>query len=205
MLPQRTRLFSKRTSGRGQAVLVGEQLRQPLPDLPRGVLRRLAVQVAAGRCRGGRGVGHLAGVGGAAAHTFERQAEFVRHHLRHLGVQALAHLGAAVVHQHRTVGVDMHQRAGLVVVVDVERDAEFHRRQRQPLLQHRTGGVVACDGLTARAVVGCRHQLVGQRLDDVVAHRLPVRRDVVSTARRSSWRAAPPAGRAAACARCCRG
>ena len=27
----------------------------------------------------------------------------MRHHLRHLGVQALAHLGAAVVHQHRAV------------------------------------------------------------------------------------------------------
>jgi hypothetical protein len=40
----------------------------------------------------------------------------VRHHLRHLGVQALAHLGAAVVHEHRAVGVDVHQRAGLVEV-----------------------------------------------------------------------------------------
>jgi hypothetical protein len=61
-------------------------------------------------------------------------AQLVRHHLRHLGVQALAHLGAAVVHQHRAVGVHMHQRAGLVEVVHVERDAELHRRERQPRL-----------------------------------------------------------------------
>ena len=48
----------------------------------------------------------------------QRHAELVRDHLRHLGVQALAHLGAAVVHQDRAVGVDVHQRAGLVEVRD---------------------------------------------------------------------------------------
>jgi hypothetical protein len=61
-------------------------------------------------------------------------AQLVRHHLRHLGVQALAHLGAAVVHQHRAVGVHMHQRAGLVEVRGVEADAELDRRERQPRL-----------------------------------------------------------------------
>ena len=34
--------------------------------------------------------------------------------LRHLGDQALAHLGAAVVQMHAAVGVEVHQRAGLV-------------------------------------------------------------------------------------------
>jgi hypothetical protein len=61
--------------------------------------------------------------------------------LRHLGVQALAHLRAAVVHEHRAVGVDVHQRAGLVEVRDVERDAELHRRERDALLQHRAARV----------------------------------------------------------------
>ena len=36
------------------------------------------------------------------------------HDLRHLGVQPLAHLGAAMVQMHRSVGVDMDQRPGLV-------------------------------------------------------------------------------------------
>jgi ribosomal 50S subunit-associated protein YjgA (DUF615 family) len=62
-------------------------------------------------------LGTLLRVGGRHAHALERHAQLVRHHLRHLGVQALAHLGAAVVHQHRAVGVDMHQRAGLVECV----------------------------------------------------------------------------------------
>jgi hypothetical protein len=54
------------------------------------VLATLSVSVAVQRTRAG-------------------DAQFVRHHLRHLGVQALAHLGAAVVHQDRAVGVDVHQ------------------------------------------------------------------------------------------------
>jgi hypothetical protein len=120
---------------------------QPLAHLPRGVLRGLAVEVAAGRGRGGRGVGDLLRVGGGHAHLAGIDAELVRHHLRHLGVQALAHLGAAVVHQHRAVGVHVHQRAGLVQVHDVEADAELHRRQRQALLQHRAEVVEARDGV----------------------------------------------------------
>ena len=47
----------------------------------------------------------------------KRDAQLVRDDLRDLGVQALAHLGAAVVHEHRAVGVDVHQRAGLVQCV----------------------------------------------------------------------------------------
>ena len=65
------------------------------------------------------------------AHVLEADAELVRDDLRDLGVEALPHLGAAVVHQHRAVGVDVHQRAGLVVMHDVERDAELDRRQRE--------------------------------------------------------------------------
>ena len=86
----------------------------------------------------------------------------MRHHLRHLGVQALAHLGAAVVHEHRAVGVDMHQRAGLVEVRDVERDAELHRRQRQALLQHRARRVEGGDGGAPRGVVAVALELGDQ-------------------------------------------
>jgi hypothetical protein len=52
-------------------------------------------------------------------------------------VQALAHLGAAVVHHHAAVGVDMHQRAGLVEQRGREADAELDRRDRQAALEHR--------------------------------------------------------------------
>jgi hypothetical protein len=40
--------------------------------------------------------------------------QLVGHHLRHLDEQALPHLGAAVVQVHAAVGVQVHQRAGLV-------------------------------------------------------------------------------------------
>ena len=62
-------------------------------------------------------------------------AEFLGHHLRHLDIEPLPHLGAAVIEMHRAVGIDMDQRAGLVQVGEGEGDAELHRRQRQALLQ----------------------------------------------------------------------
>ena len=43
-----------------------------------------------------------------------RHAQLVRADGEHLRVQALAHLGAAVVQLHGAVRVDEHQRAGLV-------------------------------------------------------------------------------------------
>jgi len=51
--------------------------------------------------------------------------------LDHLGVQPLAHLGAAVVDQYRAVLVHVHQRAGLIEMRRRERDAELHGRQRE--------------------------------------------------------------------------
>jgi hypothetical protein len=61
-------------------------------------------------------------------------AQRLRHHLGHLGVQALAHLGAAMVHLHAAVGVHMHQRTRLVEQCGREADAELQRRDRQPAL-----------------------------------------------------------------------
>ena len=51
-----------------------------------------------------------------------------RRDLPHLRVQALAHLGAAVIHLHAAVAIDQHQRARLVEERGGERDAELHRR-----------------------------------------------------------------------------
>ena len=103
-------------------------------DLLARVLDRAAVEVGAGAGRRGRGVGHLVGAGGREPHAFEGYAEGGRGDLEHLGVQALAHLGAAVVDQHRAVLVDVHQRPGLVEGGEVEGDPELHRRHRQPAL-----------------------------------------------------------------------
>ena len=140
--------------GGGHRVALGGEGGEPIADLPRRVLRRLAVEVAAGRGGGGRGVGDLVRVGGGRAHHLEVDAELVRHHLRDLGVEALAHLGAAVVHQHRAVAVHVHQRAGLVEVDEVERDAELHRREGEAALEDLAAGVEGGDLL--RAAPGSR-------------------------------------------------
>ena len=58
---------------------------------------RHAVEVGAGRGRGRRGVGHLGGRGRGDLHLVEIDAELLGHHLRHLDVEPLPHLGAAVV------------------------------------------------------------------------------------------------------------
>ena len=53
-------------------------------------------------------------------------AELVGHELADLRVQPLAHLGAAGRDLDRAVGVDVHQRVGLVQELRRERDAELH-------------------------------------------------------------------------------
>ena len=103
-------------------------------DLLAGVLHRAAVEVGARRGGGGRGVGHLVGARRGEPHRLERHAECRGGDLQHLRVQALAHLGAAVVHQHRAVLVHVHERAGLVVGGEGERDAELHGRDREGAL-----------------------------------------------------------------------
>ena len=86
-----------------------------------------AVAECSAPCRRGRG----------DLHAVEVDLEFLRDDLRHLDEEPLPHLGAAVVQMHRAVLVDVHQRAGLVQVRGGEGDAEFHRRQRDALLQDR--------------------------------------------------------------------
>ena len=103
----------------------------------------------------------------------------MRHDLRHLGVQALTHFCAAMVHQNRAIGIDMHQRTGLIEVGHIERDAELQRRQRQPTLEHRALRVKGSHCCTSYAVVAGLLQLGYQFVNDVVSHRLLVRRDVV--------------------------
>ena len=81
---------------------------QALANLQRSILCGLAVEVATGRGSSCRGIGDLAGVGGATTHPLQRQAECMGNHLRHLGIEPLAHFGATMIDQYRTIGVDVH-------------------------------------------------------------------------------------------------
>ncbi len=146
----------------------------------RGVERRHAVEIGAGGCRRRRGVGHLAGRGGRYPDVVEVDAEGLRHHLRDLDEQALAHLGAAVVQHHAAVGIDVHQRARLVERRTVERDAELDRHGGEALLQHRAVAVEGVDlGAPCFDVDGAV-EFVHHALDDVVLDPHAVGRHVVA-------------------------
>ena len=118
-------------------------------DRARGDARRHAVEIGAGGCGRGRGVGNLRRVGRGDAHALQPDAEFLRHHLRDLDIEPLPHLGAAMVQVHGAILIDMHQRAGLVEVDEREADAELHRRERKAALHDRRGCVERRDLLRA--------------------------------------------------------
>ena len=104
----------------------------------------------------------------------------MRHHLRHLGVEALAHLGAAVVDQDGPVGIHMHQRPRLVEMRHVERDAKLDGGQRQATFEHSAAGVVGAYCRPACRVTCLLGQLGHQWADDVVVKHLAVRCHVVA-------------------------
>ena len=177
MLPPNTRPSRNSMLSCGCAPDLGRERGHAGADIARRDLRRHAVDVGAGGGRGRRGVRHFGSVGRGDAHPVERHAEFFRHHLRDLGEQALPHLGAAVVQMDGAVGIDMHQRAGLIEMDERERDAEHHGRQRDAALEDRALGVELGDFLATRAIVAGGFQLGdhrGQRveiLDDLVVGR----------------------------------
>jgi hypothetical protein len=133
-LPTRTRLGRNAIWSRATVVFFGCKRLQSFAYLARGVLRRHAVEIGTGRGCGGRRIRHLAGGCRSDLHLVDVDLEFLGNDLCDLDVQPLPHLGAAMVQVHRAVGVDMHQRAGLIEMCRSERDAEFDRRQRQAAL-----------------------------------------------------------------------
>ena len=82
----------------------------------------------------------------------QRHAEFFGHDLRDLGEQPLPHLGAAVVEMNRAVGIDVHQRGGLIERDQCEGDPEHHRRQRNAPLDDWTLRVEGGDPLAPGAI-----------------------------------------------------
>ncbi len=125
------------------AIEPGHKGGQVVAHIAGGKLGRAAVQVGTRTGRGGRSIRHFAGVAGGAEHPGEGNAQFVRHDLGDLGVQALTHLGTAMVHLYAAVGVHMHQRAGLVEQRGREADAELDRRDGDAALKH-WAGLVPC-------------------------------------------------------------
>ena len=132
---------------------------------------------------------------------FERHAEAVGGDLADLGVQALAHLGAAVIHLHAAIAVDEHQRAGLVEEGGGERDAELHGRDGDAALAMRVRGVEAVDRGAARGEIAGRVQFVPDAFDARgVFDRLAVVRGVAFAIEVALAHDVRAAGRA--CARC---
>src|SRR3546814_11718169 len=95
--------------------------------------------------------------------------------LGHLGVQALAHLGSAMVHQHRAVTVHMHQSTRLIEGRHIERNAKLHGCERQPFFKYLTVAVELMHCCTAGFILTGSHQLISQRRQYIAEHRLPVR------------------------------
>ena len=63
----------------------------------------------------------------------------MRHHLRHLGIQPLTHLGTAVVQLNAAVGIDMDQGSRLVEVLRGKGDTELDWCKRDTFFEYRAG------------------------------------------------------------------
>ncbi len=190
---------------RGATVFLGGKGREPVANYACRGLRRLAVEVAARRGRCCRRIGNLGSIGGAHADVTERHTHLVRDDLRDLRVQPLPHLGPAVAYEHGAVHVEVHQRAGLVVVRRIEGDAELHGRDRDAAANDGALGIEPLDGNAPRAILARLLEVVHQRFDDVVLEHSAVRRLVAIGDAVEIARAAHPADRAPGAARCRRG
>ena len=94
-------------------------------ELLAGVGDGVAVEIAGcGGCGRG-GVGHSVGCCFADEDVGEGHAEGLGGDHGHLGVQALAHLCAAVGDEDGTIVIDVHERAGLIEEDGGEGDAEL--------------------------------------------------------------------------------
>ncbi len=176
------RMGRRRELGEGQDVMAGARLvptefdrlgchaealggdhRKARLDVARRAHGRGAVEIGAGR-GGGRGrVRHLPRVGRRHLHALDVDAELGGDEPRYLGVEALAHLRAAVVQVHAAVAIDVDERARLIEVRRHEGDPELDRRQREPPAEDRPGRVRVRDRTAAAAIVGARLEPIDQR------------------------------------------
>ena len=108
-------------------IFISRKGHQTLLDDVSGVLRSLAVQIAATGGGGRRGVRHFVGIGCSDLHPADVNLEHFGHHLRHFDVQALAHLGATMIEVDAAIGVDVDQCAGLIEKAGSKGNTEFDR------------------------------------------------------------------------------
>jgi hypothetical protein len=155
---------------------------EPVLDLARRIVGRHAIEVRTGGRRGRRRVRHLGGRRGGDLDPVDVDLELIGQHLRDLGIEPLPHLGAAMVQVHRSVLVDMDQRAGLVERRKREGDAEFHWRQRDTLADHLRGAVEVDDRLAPRLIIRGRLKFLDDPMDDIVLHLLVIGRQAALVA-----------------------
>ncbi len=141
-----------------------------------------AVEIRAGGSGGRGGIGHLVGAGGGDANLRDGDREHVRHHLRHLDVEPLPHLGAAMIDLDRAVRIDMDQRAGLVEMRGGEADPEFDGGERYAFLEDRAVRVERFHGLSPRVIIGRLAQAGDQLRHDIVGDGHAIRRHVAAGA-----------------------
>ena len=163
----------------GRAVIgFGNALCQVLAHLQSGAFCCATIQIGATGCCGGAGIGDLVGIGAADAHLVHTQPQHLGDDGTHLGVQALAHFGAAMVDLYAAIGVDRHQSTRLVELGGGETDAKLHRRDGDTALDDRVLGIESTDLFAAFSVVAVCRQLGHEARQDVVFHRHAIGRGV---------------------------
>ena len=113
-------VIAKANSGRVHIPFFCCKLGQPITQLSTCVFGCHAVQIAATGGRRSASVGHFAGVCGRHPNARGINAQFLRHNLPDFGEQTLAHLGAAVIDNHRTIRINVDQRARLIEMCGVK-------------------------------------------------------------------------------------
>ena len=100
--------------------------------------------------------------------------EFGCHHLRDLGVKALAHFGAAVIELYRAVGINVKQRTRLIEMLQGKRNSKLHWGQCESTFEYRAGLIEGPNSLSPRAVIRARFESLNQRPDNMLLDRLPI-------------------------------
>src|SRR5262249_24494442 len=70
---------------------------------------------------------NLVGLRTHHADGLRRKAELAHCHASDLRIEALPHLGSAMIHLNRAIAINKHERSGLIEPACGKRDAELHR------------------------------------------------------------------------------
>ena len=109
------------------------------------------------------------------ADAVARQPKRISRHRRHLGVQTLPHLGAAMIDLRRAVGVDDDQSPRLVEHRDGKGDPKLDRLEGEPAFDVRATSVEGVDLRATRPIIARRQQLLMDALEPDLLNLLSVR------------------------------